>query len=147
MKETDFIRYIISVRGEGISTYRIQLGYTTNNQFTYTLYHATDDVSPEDSSAVMYVPNDREHLPIAYYKPVGTAIAGRYLNKASVSEMLANAMGDYHTLTYDTHESVQKYAEPIYWQTNSAIPAGFVVTKSDKFTKVSITEIIIIISI
>ena len=114
--EAEHKDYVISVSGEGIASYKIQIGSTTNNQFTYSLYMATTAASNEPD-VVKYVPADSS-LSTTYYKTSGgAAIAGCYLNEQAAEEILANPAGVYHNSTYGSYTSVQKYAEPLYWQT------------------------------
>ncbi|MBP5177460.1 MAG: hypothetical protein ILP02_02625, partial [Clostridia bacterium] len=118
-KEKKYVDYVISVRGEGVGGYMLQLGYTTNNQFSYAIYGATESFSAEEG-AVEYVPVNTS-LSVAYYKASGEAISGVYLNKQEAVEAIAKTSDSYHALTYDSYDSVHKYAEPIYWQTADRI--------------------------
>lgn len=104
---------VFCVYGKMVSGYRLQLGFTTNNQFTYEIYNATESLV---SSAGAVAHTTHATTPVTYYYSVnGAAIAGRYLNKAAGDEILAN--DDEHEATYDEYDNVHKYAEPIYWQT------------------------------
>ncbi|MBP5194185.1 MAG: hypothetical protein J6126_05595, partial [Clostridia bacterium] len=108
----------------------------TNNQFTYELFHAYE--SESEGSVVSYLTHSS--TPTTYYyslayvssanpltvaaptneNPASSAIAGTYLNKQTVGgEDLAS--GSLHSDTYGEYTKVNKYAEPIYWQTTSAI--------------------------
>ncbi|MBO4573507.1 MAG: hypothetical protein J5762_07095 [Clostridia bacterium] len=129
---------VFCVYGKMVSGYRLQLSFTTNNQFTYEIYPATESLpstslTPEqiedlvDDGAVLYTTH--ETTPRNFYYTIkdvddgagGTEKAakllGHYLNKAEVGEILANSA--MHTSTYSTYSNVHKYAEPLYWQTNN----------------------------
>ncbi len=109
----DYYDYIFCVYGKGISKYRIQLAYTTNNAFTYELYHAEESQSADGDGWISY--ETHGETPQTYYYRVDSenpsAIAGGFLDQNTT-------LG----LTYDTYESVNTYANPKYWQT-SASPA------------------------
>ena len=122
---------VFCVYGKMVPGYRLQLAYTTNNQFTYEIFNATEwDVDNIESwasdkkdaydavkaTAVDYTTHD-EHPENYAYTVNGAKLAGNYLNIAAVSELLANA--SLHTSTYGAYSSVQKYAEPLYWQTTA----------------------------
>ena len=136
---TNGIRYdyrVFCVYGKAVEGYKLQLAYTTNNQFTYELFHAYE--SESEGSVVSYLTHSS--TPTTYYyslayvssanpltvaaptneNPASSAIAGTYLNKQTVGgEDLAS--GSLHSDTYGEYTKVNKYAEPIYWQTTSAI--------------------------
>lgn len=143
-KETDHKDYVISITGEGITSYALQLGYTTNNQFTYELYFAqeilekdltgTDEEKSESvAGAVKYTPVIASD--VAYYKidkstvysaydggnataaAVSGKVEGTYLNKQDETEILAETDDAYRESTYSDYDYVQKYAYPVYWQT------------------------------
>lgn len=118
--ETHYVDRVFCVYGKSISGYRLQLAYTTNNQFTYEIYHATES-QVQSASAVAY--STHGATPTTYYYSInGSAIAGTYLNKTTVEgEDLASQT--YHTDTYGSYSNVNKYAEPIYWQT-TGVEAG-----------------------
>ena len=105
---------VFCVYGKMVSGYRIQLAFTTNNQFTYELYNATES-QVESEDAVEYTTHG--DVPGTYYYSIdGDAIGGRFLNKAVDAEILAD--DTKHDDTYG-YGHVHKYAEPIYWQTVS----------------------------
>ena len=114
--ESHYVDRVFCVYGKSVSGYRLQLAYTTNNQFSYEIYHASEsDVNSE--SAVAYVTHDANPTTY-YYSIVGSALTGTYLNRTVVDgETLAS--NAYHTATYGAYdrEDVSDYAEPIYWQT------------------------------
>ena len=145
---TAYKDFVFCVYGEGISKYKLQLAYTTNNQFVYEIYDATE-ATADSPGAVRYdVHDDTEgHTPTYYYTATGGAIAGTYLNVTTdesgnpVADENGKVLADStkHNDTYIRSDSespgvydsskVNKYAEPIYWQTASSIngsPNAFV---------------------
>ena len=124
--------FVFCVYGENISNYKLQLAYTTNNQFTYEIYNAEEWNEEGDipDGAVRYVAQGHQHT--YYYTASGDAISGTYLNdkttaageklgKDSSDESAYAAPQQYHIQTYGSYNNVQKYAEPIYWQTTLPI--------------------------
>ncbi|MBO4594554.1 MAG: hypothetical protein J5697_02490 [Clostridia bacterium] len=117
VKKADHVDKVFCVYGTGIGNYKIQLAFTTNNQFIYSIYHASES-SVESEGAVKYVTHQTTPQTF-YYSVSGEAIAGTFLNKQEVEgESIANA--ENHTDTYGSYANVNKYAEPIYWQTSVA---------------------------
>ena len=116
--------FVFCVRGNNISSYKLQLAYTTNNQFEYELYPATMTTGAVPADAIGNViwfthPGGNTQN---YYIPAGTSpLAGTFKNRKTDSEILAKDDDRYYTDTYDTYTNVHKYARPLYWQTNSAI--------------------------
>ena len=140
--------FVFCVTGENVSTFKIQLAFTTNNQFEYEIYPAilfgTENPSISDvpANAVAraeyktHPANESEAQIQVYYSPNGTSpVVGKFINRdGSESEMLAYeheesaASGDYnmHDDTYkngahSAYDYVNKYAEPLYWQTSTPI--------------------------
>ncbi|MBO4453286.1 MAG: hypothetical protein J5793_05070 [Clostridia bacterium] len=142
--------FVFCVSGNDVDAYKLQLAYTTNNQFEYELYHArlaSGSVPNDAFTAVLYTthPDGTEQN---YYvdSSDSTPIAGVFRNKKTVGgEDLAYDWTDtgntaYHDLTYEISDSpgdyrnVNKYAEPIYWQTSSTmIPSSAVGTFYDYY--------------
>ncbi|MBR5941976.1 MAG: hypothetical protein IKZ81_01380 [Clostridia bacterium] len=119
--------YVFCVFGKAITHYRMQLAYTTNNQFIYEIYNATEYTAAEYGAlaqaqqdlCVEYTTHDATPATY-YYKATGTALPGNYLNAQTVGgETLAT--DSYHTATYGAYDEVDKFAEPIYWQTRDNI--------------------------
>ena len=122
--------YVFCVEGEDVATYNLQIAHTTNLPFTYTLYKAHES----NSGTVDYEGIDGTyHYAIAeqFYDNASYAardVYGGYINDSGNSnrtiadsnytEKSYNA-SDYSALGSGTH--VQRYAEPIYWQTKEAI--------------------------
>ena len=114
----EYSDHVFCVYGRAISGFKLQLAYTTNNQFIYEVYNATESTTPSEG-AVKYVTHS-DTPETFYYSVNGGMIAGSFLNKREVDgEALAN--GDEHSVTYGTYENVNPYAEPIYWQTDAVI--------------------------
>ncbi len=109
--ENDYNDYVFCVYGKGISEFKIQLAYTTNNDFTYELYHAEESQNPEGNGWISYVTHDE--IPKTYYYRIDSedpsAISGAILNQdTTFSE------------TYGEYENVNTYANPKYWQSSSS---------------------------
>ena len=115
--------FVFCVEGEDISSYKIQLTHTTNINFTYYIYKATTS-----TTGVEYVKEDRSK---AYYEPAESYIEGIYINKADKSytdngNTITRKIGNsqYEKPSYETTDSRQEYAEPLYWQTSNSITAN-----------------------
>ena len=120
--ENEYQDFVFCVYGQSISHFRLQLSYTTNNQFTYEIYNATQaEVNSE--GAVRYDTHDETNPRTYYYSATGVAVAGTYLNK-TVSDGKTIADSTKHTATYGSYSSakVNTYGEPIYWQSSEASP-------------------------
>ncbi len=118
--------YVFCISGEFAPYYKIQLAYTTNNQFTYDIFHATESNNPAGATVSYIAAEDGTTY---YYTINGGAISGTYLNGQAVGgEYIAD--NTYHSDTYGSYNSVNKYAEPIYWQTSGLITGNVY----DKFT-------------
>ena len=112
----DYFDKVFCVYGSGVASYKIQLAYTTNNPFTYNIFHA-DQSDEYSAGAVEYVTNETTPRTL-YYSVNGAAIAGTFLNKDDPEDLIAN--DDLHDHTYGEYDEVQINAEPVYWQTASA---------------------------
>ena len=112
----DHVDKVFCVYGKGIGAYKIQLAYTTNNAFTYKIYHAAESQTPT-AGAVEYIVHQAEATAY-YYTADGEEIAGTYLNKTE-EDGRAIATNANHADTYGSYSNVQKNSEPIYWQTSS----------------------------
>ena len=132
--EQKYKDFVVCVRGQFVNTYKLQLAYTTNNQFEFELYDATmtanEAAVPGDAKCLsVYDTHDGSGVTQYYYAPAGaTAYAGTILNlDTSASEILAKTNDTYYTKTYKpsgaavTYDNRHKYAVPLYWQTNSTI--------------------------
>lgn len=81
--------------------YDLQLAHTSNIGFTYNIYHAAKD----KNGSVNYLKENYSQR---------AELKGRYLNKQADSKY---ATDEFHGITYDSYNSVQKSAEPLYWKT------------------------------
>lgn len=127
--------YVICVKGIGVSSYMIQLAHTTNNQFEFQLYKATESgVAPaagnlgsvpfvvqtslDTDTSLLNESGDPVSVgdTIYYYIPSdGTPIPMTALNKKTDPEILAEQSDGYYSLTYSDYGYYNKYAVPIYW--------------------------------
>lgn len=113
----DFVFYI---KGENITQYRLQLAYTTNNQYTYYVYKA-NSVSSSSAFNVYYELHDSSGTKV--YLAEGARINGDFINLNAEGEIQA-ARGDNRYYkgadkTYETDDTVNRYAMPLYWQSES----------------------------
>ena len=125
--------YVFCVRGTDVTSYKIQLAYTTNNQFEYELYHAKlSDSATVPAGAfgevIFYTHPDQTEQ--HYYIQSGeTAIPGTTLNQQATTEILAKTDDQYYQNpdygSYKEYTTVNKYAVPLYWQTNSPLNADY----------------------
>ena len=131
--EAGFSDYVFCVYGQFISGYKLQLGYTTNNQFTYELYNATESTISSEG-AVMYATH--ADPPVKYYYSVnGGVISGTYLNLKTPSDATFPHLADgtiheIHDRTYGKYNNLDQFAEPVYWQTSGIVrgnPTGYFV--------------------
>ena len=99
---------VFCVFGRQSETYRLQLAHTTNIGFTYEIYPAkkTRESGLEETAS---------YLGDKFYFNPGAPVEGSYLNQNSES---GYANGSLHGKTYDSYptSTVQKSAEPLYWQ-------------------------------
>ena len=125
--ETGYSDYVFCVFGHFVSGFRLQLAYTTNNQFTYDIFHATES-STNSAGAVAHTTH--ADPAVTYYYTIdpqnSTAIAGSFLN-ATTDNGETVATNGQHVATYGTYATanVDKYAEPLYWQTTNVITGNF----------------------
>ena len=111
--------FVFSVYSSVLGNYKIQLAHTTNIPFTYRRYKATacDENGERVENLVVY------HSKLdstEYYYTKGEEITGSYINRES-TEFLADST--QHEATYGKYNNVQKNAEPLYWQNDTAIKA------------------------
>ena len=81
--------------------YDLQLAHTSNIGFTYNIYHASKD----ENGSVNYLKENYSQ---------GAELDGSYRNKQDGSKY---ATDRFHETTYDSYNSVQISAEPLYWKT------------------------------
>lgn len=126
--------FIFCINGLNISNYKLQLAYTTNNQFEYEIYPADlwDGSGEMPAASVLYTVNVSTSEVSAgsdqFYYISGAKITGtiRNLNTSAYSdptdpEILALNSDIYHELTYGDYANRHKYAIPLYWQSNSSV--------------------------
>ena len=129
--------YVFCVRGNNVDYYKLQLAYTTNNQFSFELYTASvaasaGAVPANPESLVIYNTHDDNGVvdgTAYYYAPGGaTPLAGDFLNKKTDPEILAKNNDVYHDETYASfadgstpYANRNQYAIPLYWQTNTSV--------------------------
>ena len=113
----NYVDKVFCIYGKGVPSYKIQLAYTTNNPFTYSIYHATESLS--SSNGAVHCPTHQNPSVDYYYSINGAEIGGTFINKQVVNGETIATNGK-HTETYGSYANVQKNAEPIYWQTSSA---------------------------
>jgi hypothetical protein len=121
--------YVFCVYGDTATDYVLQLGYTTNNPFTYEIYSAKEyegKVASGTGGAIAD-PNGGAY----YYEKITDAdqetstLAGCFLNRAETG--IAN--DTYHNETFsaagtgEAYGNVQKNAEPIYWKSTVIKPS------------------------
>ena len=126
-----YVDYVFSVTGEFVRHYKIQLAFTTNNEFTFDLFKATTDstlASSDPRGTVEYVthPLDGSSAQtITYYIATNGKINGSYRNQKG-NDLLGNdsTSNPFYSDTYGSYTYVDKNAVPLYWQTNATIEAG-----------------------
>lgn len=129
VESDEYKDYVFCVRGS-VHYYRLQLAYTTNNQFSYEIYPAveksTEDV-PQDAKTVTWIANTGANAgsELTYYSNV-PALTGSILNQdnnITTNEVIAKTDHSdyYYQNTYGLGNNTfydirQKYAVPLYWQ-------------------------------
>lgn len=108
----DFVFCVYS--DESVENYKLQLAHTTNIDFGYTIYKASESVDDTGGGVVYTDESNVSH----YYIKDGTALAGGYLNLDTDGKTADDSL---HDESYGSYGNVQKNAEPLYWQTSSAI--------------------------
>ena len=125
----DHSDYVFCVYGTAISAFHLQLAFTTNNQFEYEIYVAKEGTVPwegEGVENVKYVAHDAKSTP--YYYTIDTSvnggqpISGGFLNRMIDTDGKAVADGSRHSAAYGDYNNVNRFAEAIYWQTDSNHP-------------------------
>ena len=119
-EELQYRDYLFSVCGRSVSAFRIQLAYTTNNQFSYEIYPATEYSSSPGFEYTDHLSSSGTY----YYRRENSPLNGQYKNKVmSGSESIADSL----STTYDSYTYVDQYANPIYWVSdtiNSGVRRG-----------------------
>lgn len=112
VNEQEYKDYLFCIYGKAVPKFKIQIGYTTNNQFEYELYNASEsEVGP---SGIEYTTHGLSPSTY-YYTMANQKINGVYLNRIVDN---GEYIGDPNSkaLSYGTYSNVNKYAVPIYWQ-------------------------------
>ena len=110
--------FVFCVDGEDISQYNIQLAHTTNIYFTYRIYKA---VPTDDTNAVEYETENKEKV---YYQKTAP-LSGEFINETGDSYSSRTLGNDsYEEPSYAAGNERQKFAEPLYWQTDVPINAN-----------------------
>ena len=127
--------FVFCINGINIQYYKLQLAYTTNNQFEYEVYEADlwDGTGIRPNTSVLYTVNVSDGNVSAgteqyYYMRYSTKIAGSLVNEDEtvMAESIALNSGYYHDSTYrvgetDVYTNRNKYAIPLYWQSSSSL--------------------------
>lgn len=120
--------YVFCVYGTAISGFNLQLAFTTNNQFEYEVYVASESPTPTANTLVDYQAHDEEQT--HYYYEIdqevnsGNPVAGSFLNLDAVeyaNNDLYLANNSRHASAYGLYGNVNRFAEALYWQTDSPI--------------------------
>ncbi|MBQ9870157.1 MAG: hypothetical protein IJM32_10915 [Ruminococcus sp.] len=104
--------FVFCVEGEDISKYSIQLAHTTNINFTYTIYRATET---NDTTKVEYTLEGTDQK--VYYDKTAL-LSGAAVNESTDTVVNSRKLGNtsYQIKSYDDDDTRQKFAEPLYWQ-------------------------------
>lgn len=108
--ELPYRDYLFCVCGRSVPAFRIQLAYTTNNQFSYEIYQATEFSTSPGFEYTDHLSSSGTY----YYRKGDSPLTGQYKNKVtSGSEAIADSSSI--SVTYDSYTYVDQYANPIYW--------------------------------
>ena len=123
--EGDSEKFVFCVEGEDVTNYRLQISRTTNINFTYTLYKAHTDPNAfaKDENHAEYTAVNGSK--VYYVKAQNlTSENGIYINAdgPTVSGRTIGSTG-YEVKSYGTNDKRQRFAEPLYWQTENSINA------------------------
>lgn len=111
----DYVDRVFCIYGKGVPAYKIQLAFTTNNPYTYAIFHASESkvYTSGSTSYITHQVNSETY----YYSAVGNAVVGDFLNATTDTDGKTIASNVEHNTTYGSYSNVQKNAEPLYWQT------------------------------
>jgi len=129
-------QYVFSVSGSNTKKYILQLSHTTNNYFTYTVYHATQlDDEPKSGEYIKYTTTPDSHTEnpflavgddvvntesaeTKYYLKGSSINLGPLNADASDSTKAKNRSEDtkYYPKSYQGNTNVEERAIPLYWQ-------------------------------
>lgn len=133
-EEKEYYDYVFCVYGRSVASFNLQLAHTTNNQFSYAIFNATES-KVASAGAVKYTTHGTGAADY-YYTVTGPALSGGYKNAKTVDgetlgknetdESALDENEQFHTRTYGSYSSthVNKYAEPLYWQTTTPVSTG-----------------------
>lgn len=138
--------FVFCVEGEDIETYNLQIAHTTNIPFTYSLYKAHSDengvIDYEGVDGTYHYSLAEQFMDDASYATRG--VYGGYINDSG-NEKRIIADGNYAEKSYDdadyntigsgNQKHIQRYAEPIYWQTKEAVHSNGTDTNSVRYNE------------
>ncbi|MBO7079627.1 MAG: hypothetical protein J6W64_07450 [Bacilli bacterium] len=113
--------FVFCIKGMNVDTYKLQLAYTTNNQFVYEIYPAYESTNSNESNVkgkVTYTTHTSPSSNKYYYVANSTAklpLVEGYLN---ANGTIGKTNDRYYEQTYGTYTNVQENAVPIYWQSD-----------------------------
>lgn len=121
--------FVFCINGINILYYKLQLAYTTNNQFEYEIYPAElwDGTGSMPDASVLYTVNVTGNGVAAgtnqYYYKTGPRIEGtiKNLDTGATDEIIAHSSDRYHSETYGAYTNRQKNAIPLYWQSDRSL--------------------------
>lgn len=123
VSQSTYKDYVFCIRGLNIRSYKLQLAYTTNNQFSFEIYPATSGDIPsgvDPIGTVEYETHGDNVERITYYT-TGDKLEGSFKNldpSQAPKEMGIIDNGNYYyDETYEGYEYLNEYAMPLYWQT------------------------------
>ena len=136
--------FVFSVSGSNTKSYKLQMAHTNNNQFTYTIYPATQYSSQssipsgtEEANIVPYSMHADSHTEntiqvsddqysetgTKYYVKASSALSGEYKNNTTSNPMQAKDNDTYYDENYKVNDTkltnVQVDDIPSYWQSDS----------------------------
>lgn len=114
--------YVFCVHGKPVDYYFLQLAYTTNIEFNYTVYRAklvNSDYSGDKVESKYIDENGLEQA--SYFTKMpnedNTAILDPVIEAKSLGSLDPKIISSHqhHDFTYSNYNNVQKNAEPLYW--------------------------------
>lgn len=120
--DTVTIRRVISIENDG-TDHKIEIVHTTNLKgLTFKLYSAQEvgASSSGTSSEALGSVTDGGYT----YTYAENSISGHYINAETETGDYKSADKTRHNYNYETSDSVQKHAEPLYWVTDNWLKAS-----------------------
>jgi len=132
--------YVFSVSGSNTKSYKLQMAHTNNNQFTYTIYPATQY---DDQASIPSGTLDADIVPFSmhlnshtentiqvsydlysetgskYYVKSATALIGEYKNNETSNPMKAKDDDAFYVENYGDKTNVEENDIPSYWHSDS----------------------------